>query len=268
MSPFLNYPLLDCSQHFVSPWAFVNLRGAKAVSDGNWCFTRTFEEIKAFNAFLISEIPDARVWGWEAKSIDFNNPNPFVSAVILEYGLRRAFRSNALRLLKRNTSLSFFKPDSVWNLRAQQAPYQQFPELSSVQGRLPVHPSSTPYSGIGTRLGAALEAYQYWVTWEGRIDLWVEIGIRGDEISGAVNMNWGADWVGWPHEPSRVLGIEDIITISSPSKEDRAESRTCHLTCAYTGFLSLCYTLSIVFDSVEDADLWVQTIEAFIGLID
>ncbi|PMD47761.1 hypothetical protein L207DRAFT_576524 [Hyaloscypha variabilis F] len=124
------------------------------------------------------------------------------------------------------------------------------------------HASSSRPRSISVLSASGKLSLSTGVTREGRIDLWVEIGIRGDEISGAVNMNWEADWVGWPHEPSRVLGIEDIITISSPSKEDRAESRTCHLTYAYTGFLSLCYTLSIVFDSVEDADLWVQTIEA------
>ncbi|KAH8798110.1 prion-inhibition and propagation-domain-containing protein [Hyaloscypha sp. PMI_1271] len=76
-----------------------------------WNITKTLKQIKNFNAFLIAEFPDARLWGWDGTPVALDEPHPQVFALLFEHGLERVFRSHTVQLLKRTEFLSFVRPD-------------------------------------------------------------------------------------------------------------------------------------------------------------
>jgi ubiquitin-protein ligase len=90
-----------------------------------WVFTRDWDEIKAFNNVLISEIPDAELFDLERSSNRYEELtflNPLVVAAFLEYGLKRVFSSHARELLKLAEVLRFLRPENRLRSASEDVP--------------------------------------------------------------------------------------------------------------------------------------------------
>ncbi|KAN0101979.1 Prion-inhibition and propagation domain containing protein [Hyaloscypha variabilis] len=81
-----------------------------------WNCTRGLDQIKDFNAFLITGLTDARLWGWGEVLDELVDPFSTGFTALLENGLTQTFRSHTLQLLNKEEPLLFIRPNwiKVW----------------------------------------------------------------------------------------------------------------------------------------------------------
>jgi hypothetical protein len=219
----------------------------------NWCCTRNFDEIKAFNKMLNSQIPDARLWGWETMDPRFDEPNPFLFAVVLEYSLRRAFRSHGRELLGKSESLFFLRPDSIFEASQILEPV---PRSINYGTRFPDIKCFLPPSLTHGLNVSELSTEIVPCVWP------IEFKLEKC-ANGSGNMRWVLEW----DEGREFSDIKDTISVSlgngpvSPFDAQEDSRKTLSIIHRPKGQIGSRTSLSVTFNTFEEARLVFEALQ-------